>query len=204
MGNTGTQDQPASGSTSSSGLWTQYTTHTPAAFETVPYILAGSGGGALTSGEPTLTAIALPAGLSIGHIGYLSVGTAMVTPAHWWFGLYDQNGNALAFTADQLAAAWGNFTEKELAIATTAAGGGPFVTTYTGLHFLAVMCAAATVPTLAGGPPNAEAAISPTTPILQGRGQTVLTAPPAFPSNVGALSQGGTASSSTIYGYVAA
>ena len=86
----------------------------------------------------------------------------------------------LAQTADQLTAAWGTFTAKTLNIAADANGAAAnYTTTYSGLHYLGIMVAATTVPTLTGGTPGT--AVPGLAPVLYGNADTGLTTPPAFP-----------------------
>src|SRR5438105_1069982 len=103
-----------------------------------------------TTGTLYLTEIALPVGTVISNITFFNNG-ASNTPTHWWFGLFDNNRNALAFTADQTSAAWGATTEQTLPIATVATGvAASFATTYTGIHYLGIMQTATTPATIYG------------------------------------------------------
>jgi hypothetical protein len=144
------------------------------------------------------SAIVLPAGLTIGHLAFVSVaaGSGMT---HQWFGLYDLNYNLLAATADATSAAWAANTAKSLAIATTAQGSqSSFTTTYSGIHLLTVAYTGSSL-TLVGGPfsdQNTAPALSPAT---NGTVTTPSAAPPAFPS-VNALNS---TTQYGVYGYVA-
>lgn len=147
---------------------------------------AGQASGSLTSGTLVLTAIALPAGLTIGHIAYLSNGATSV-PLNWWFGLFDNTRAALAFTANQTTTAWGANTLQSLAIATVAAGSASsFTTTYTGLHYLGIMVAATTPPTISGS--FVDSAAMTKAPVLCGNSNTGQTTVPAFPFTANAPS----------------
>jgi hypothetical protein len=156
--------------------------------ETFPRGSAESGQNVLTSGKPWLVAIWLPAGTKVSNLTFCSGTTAMVTPSHWWFALYDSARNQLAVTADQTTATWSTSTAVTLPIATTATGAATsFTTTYTGLHYLGIMVAAATVPNLIGtSSGSAEMGLPP---VITGPStDAAQTTPPAFPHVAGALS----------------
>jgi hypothetical protein len=97
---------------------------------------------ALLSGRLHLAAIDLPSGLTISSITFMSGTTAAVTPTNQWFALYDSALALLRQTADDLTAAWAANAEKTLALSSS------FTTTYAGLHYLGIMVAAGTVPSL--------------------------------------------------------
>jgi hypothetical protein len=143
--------------------------------------------GILTSGTLHLTACYIPAGTVVTNISYMSAGTGATNPTNWWFGLYDSARLGLRLTADQTTTAWGSSTVKTVALSSA------FTTTYSGLHYVGIMMAAATPITLHGvdatgtGPPSLA-------PILHGNSTTGLTAPPA-PSAAGGV--GGTAGAIT-------
>jgi hypothetical protein len=149
-----------------------------------------------TSGNLFLTALLLPAGAVIGHLATANSGTAASAPTHWWFGLYDNNLNQLAVTADQTSGAWAANTYKSLAVATIAAGASStFTTTYTGLHYFGFMMTAGTVVNVLGVIQNSTSLLGQT-PVLSGVSDTSQTTPPAFPHAATAL----TANSTLIYG----
>lgn len=103
------------------------------------------------SGTLILVPIWLPKGAVISNITFISGSTAATSPTNWWFTLHDKDRVALARTADQTTTAWAATTRKTLAIAQTTAGAATsYTTTYTGLHYLGVMIAAGTPPTLIG------------------------------------------------------
>jgi hypothetical protein len=117
-----------------------------------------------TSGTLYLVPIWLPKGAVISNLGFVSGGTAMVTPTNWWFTLHDRSRVALARTADQLTASWAANTAKSPAIAQTTAGAASsYTTTYGGLHYLGVMIKATTVPNLVseGSVADVLASVSP-------------------------------------------
>lgn len=164
----------------------QYNLRTAAAVESIPRWSLGASNQALASGTLTCTAIALPTALTIGHIATIAAAGALST-THWWYGLYDNNMNQLATTADQGAL---NFTinqEKSLAIATIASGASTtFTTTYTGLYYVGVMMAAST-PISVFSAQTSAGIIGGNTPFTTGTSDTNQTTPPAFPHAATAL-----------------
>ena len=101
----------------------------------------------MVSGTLQMTAMYLPANVTVGHLATCS-SAAITTPTHWWFGLYDSNRVQLAITADQTTTAWAANTYLPLAIATIALGASAtFTTTYTGLYYFGIMVAASGSPT---------------------------------------------------------
>lgn len=138
-------------------------------------------GTTISSGTLRLTAVSLWEGATVGHISYCSASTAASGPTHWWFGLYDNNLNQLAVTADQGTNSWASNNYKSLAVATVASGAASsFTTTYTGLYYSGVMVAAGTVPTLVGTL-HLNGSLLNQSPLWQGTSDTGLTTPPAFP-----------------------
>jgi hypothetical protein len=145
-----------------------------------------------TAGALNLSAIFLPAGLVIGHLHFVTdPANAAGAPQHWWMGLYDNNLNQLATTADQtngsLAATSTDFSE---AIAETAAGAATeFTTTYSGLYYIGLMVASAnTLPGILATINEANFL----SPVLMGKSDLAQTTPPAFPHAATALPTGGT------------
>lgn len=116
-----------------------------------------------TSGWLYLVPIWLPKGKTVTALGFISGNTAGAGITNHWFTLHDANRVALARTADAGAAAWAASTTKELAIAQTTAGSASsYTTTYGGLHYMGVMVAATTPPSLvAEGRLLAGATVSP-------------------------------------------
>ncbi|MFD8072147.1 glycosyl hydrolase family 28-related protein [Streptomyces sp. NPDC059718] len=145
----------------------------------------------LVSGQLFLSGILLPKGQVVSNLSYLSDTTAAVSPTHWWFALLDSSLNLLAVTANQTTTAWAASTLKTLPVATIASGAASsFTTTYTGLHYIGVMVAASTVPTLVGGISIRNAALL-RTPYPGGLSTTALTTPPTFPFTAAAPSGSG-------------
>jgi hypothetical protein len=103
------------------------------------------------SGVMGLSGITLSLGQTISNINY-AITTAATTPTHYWYALYDDGrgsttANQLALlgqTADQLTAAVSANTMIGLSLTV------PWVTQYSGIYFLAVMCTAAASPGWAG------------------------------------------------------
>jgi hypothetical protein len=150
---------------------------------TIPDRGAPSNSSPLSSGRLCLQAIALEAGATITNIVWMSATTAGSAMTNQWFGLFDNNRNALRLTADQTSGAWGANTAKSVALTST------FVTTYSGLHYIGV-CVVGTPPTLMGLTPSNSAAIA-VPPIVSGFSTTGLTTPPGLPFQGAALSVNG-------------
>lgn len=157
--------------------------------ETLPIYQCYGTNGAPTSGQLMLYAIALPTNLTIGHLGFL-IAAAASGPTHWWFGLFDSNRVALAFTADQTSTACGAAVQS-LAIATIASGASStFTTTYTGLYYIGFMMTAST--TVAGIGFSSVGTIQGAigglaTPVLAGACDTSKTTVPTFPFTAAAF-----------------
>ena len=116
---------------------------TGAKAQSLPRSLAVGAGGAPTSGQPRLNSIWLPKGTVITSITFVSGATALATGTHQQFGLYDSAVNLLGSTTDDTSTAWAANTAKTLSLTP-----GTFTTTYSGLHYVAVLIAATTVPSL--------------------------------------------------------
>jgi len=129
-----------------------------------------------TSGNLYLQAIYLPAGVSVGHISFITGGTAKTGGTHGWYVLADSSYVVRAVTPDQTDAAtiWGA-TNTAYSIATAAT----YVTTYSGLYYVGVMVAqsAGTTPTFTGSAGFGNA--NGLSPILVGLSNTGQTTPPA-------------------------
>ena len=168
-----------------------YLAPTGAAYETFPRNGFGNANINQATGVLWLAAVALPVGLSVGHICFTSGTTLAGTPTHWWFGLYNSSRVQLATTADQTTTAWAATTAKNLAVATIASGASStFVTTYTGLHYVGFMMTATTPCNLAGA--TLIAGVYAQTPRIVGNSDTAQTTPPAFAHTAAALTaQGG-------------
>lgn len=98
------------------------------------------------TGTLYLWAVHLGAGTLVSDVGFVTATTAAVTPAHWWTCLVDQKYKLLAASADQATGAIAASTWFSPALAAA------YTTTYSGLHYLGVMIAAATMPTLCSNP----------------------------------------------------
>jgi hypothetical protein len=168
-----------------------YLAPTGALAETMPRLRTRPVTSVLVTGTLRLMAIALPSGLTIGHIAMFSAG-ALATGSNQWFGLFDNNLARLVLTTDDGATAWGANSLKNLA--TTA----PYTTTRDGLYYLGVCVVATGMPTLtgvdAGGSPGTLA------PALWGDSSAGLTNPASCPATVAAIG----VTSNPFYGYVAA
>lgn len=162
--------------------------------------IAGAASAALTSGVLELTAIPLLTGTTVTDITFLTGSTAAVTPTHWWYGLYDNNLNQLAVTADQTTTAIAANTSYSLQLATAASGSiSNYTLSYSGLYYLGWMATAGTMPTLlrlAGAGIAAMAAVSP---ILASSSDTAQTTPPGFPHQTAALTKANAIASNYAY-----
>lgn len=123
---------------------------------------------ALVSQRVQLVAIELPAGVTITSISFLSATTAGATLVNQVFGLYNSSLALLRSTVDDTSTAWGANTLKTLALTST------FLTTYHGLHYLAILVNATTVPTLVGHDANTQ--MYAQAPIVCGTSDTTVTA----------------------------
>jgi hypothetical protein len=167
---------------------------TGAIAETMPRSGPLTNQGVLTLGQLKLVAVYLPAQTTVTSVGWMSGTQAAVAPTNWWFGLYSSALLGLALTADQTSAAWAANTVKSVALT------APFVTTYTGLHYIGCMVAGGTAPSMYGVTATATGPIS-LAPILNGHSTASLTTPPT-PGTAGGV--GGTAGALTVsagYGY---
>lgn len=139
---------------------------------------------ALTSGTLRLVAIPLLAGTVVTSVALTSVAAAS-SPTNQWFGLLDSSRTAIRFTGDDLTAAWAGNTTKTLALSS------PYTVTASGLHYIAIMVAAGTPPTLAGSS-SGNGAVPTRAPILGGStSDTGLTGPPALPFTAGTITGSG-------------
>jgi hypothetical protein len=106
----------------------------------------------ISTGVMTLTPIYLCQGQTITSINYVSCSTAESGGSHLWFALYDDGRGSttagqlslLGQTPDQTAAAaFAANTNLGLALNI------PYLTTYTGIYYLAIMCVG-TTPSISG------------------------------------------------------
>lgn len=134
----------------------------------------------LVSGRLHLIAIDLPSGVVVTSISFLSRTTPAGTPTNQWFGLFDNNRNTLRLTGDDTTTAWGANAIKTLNLSST------FTTTYAGLHYIGIMVAATTVPTLAGVN-TSSGVFSGITPIIAGGSTVGQTTPGGLTSPTTAL-----------------
>ena len=123
----------------------------------------------LSSGRLSLQAIWLPAGITINSISFWSGTTAGATLTNQLFGLYDNNLNRLATSTNDTSTAWAANARKTLNLTSA------FSTTYTGIHYLGIMVAATTVPTMKGGTARTDGSLSSQAPSLGGTSNTGLT-----------------------------
>ena len=124
---------------------------------------------ALSSGRLSLQAIWLPAGVTISSISFWSATTALATGTNQLFGLYDINLNLLRSSVNDTSTAWAANSKKTLSLTST------FTTTYSGLHYLGIMVAATTVPTLKGNTAKTGGQLGAAAPSMGGTSTTGLT-----------------------------
>lgn len=124
---------------------------------------------ALSSGRLSLQAIWLPAGTTINSISFWSATTALATGTNQLFGLYDSNLNLLRSSTNDTSTAWAANSRKTLSLTSS------FTTTYSGLHYLGIMVAATTVPTLKGNTAKTGGQLNAGAPSMGGTSTTGLT-----------------------------
>jgi len=123
----------------------------------------------LSSGRLSLQAIYLPAGVTINSISFWSATTAAGTPTNQLFGLFDSSYNLLRSSANDTTTAWAANSKKTLALTST------FTTTYSGIHYLGIMVAATTVPTIKGNTAKVGGQLNAAAPSMGGTSTTGLT-----------------------------
>lgn len=123
----------------------------------------------LSSGRLSLQAIWLPANVTITSISFWSATTAGATLTNQLFGLYDSSLNLLRSSVNDTSTAWAANSRKTLALTST------FTTTYSGLHYLGIMVAATTVPTIKGNTAKTGGQLGAGAPSLGGTSTTGLT-----------------------------
>ena len=124
---------------------------------------------ALSSGRLSLQAIYLPAGTTISSISFWSATTAAGTPTNQLFGLFDSSYNLLRSSTNDTSTAWAANSRKTLSLTST------FTTTYSGIHYLGIMVAATTVPTLKGNTAKTGGQLNAGAPTMGGTSTTGLT-----------------------------
>jgi hypothetical protein len=145
-----------------------------------------------------MCAVFIPFNTVVNNFNWVTGSTAAITPTHSWVGLYDNNRNLLAISADGVTAALAANTVITVAVANVAAGAATsFTTTYGGLYYIGILVTAGTMPTLMGAV-DAATTIKNIPPILTGTSSTGLTVPSTFPTTAGAI----TATTSPFYSYL--
>jgi hypothetical protein len=154
---------------------------------------------AITSGTLYIFSIGLMAGESIGHVGFATGTVAANGPTHWWTAVLDNTYKQQAHSADQTSTALPASTWQNLAMVT------PFMPTYTGTYFLALMVTTSvTQPTIASNAASPTIFVTGTnapTPLIGGLSTTGLTTPGTDNSTVYAAP---TAAVPTLYMYCSA
>lgn len=128
---------------------------------------------ASVSGTLRMTAIALPAGVTVSSISFSTGSTGVTAPTNQWYGIFDDTRTLLGVTADGTNEAWNSVTVRTRSLVT------PYVTTRTGLYYLGILVVASTPPTLWGVNFTINALQLPA-PILGGNSTTGMTTPPAL------------------------
>lgn len=123
----------------------------------------------LSSGRMSLVAIYLPINTTISSISFWSATTAAGTPTNQLFGLYDINLNLLRSSNNDTTTAWAANSRKTLSLTSS------FTTTYSGIHYLALMVTATTVPTIKGNTAKVGGQLSAGAPSMGGTSTTGLT-----------------------------
>ena len=123
----------------------------------------------LSSGRLSLQAIWLPVNTTINSISFWSATTALATGTNQLFGLYDINLNLLRSSVNDTSTAWAANSKKTLSLTSA------FTTTYSGLHYLGIMVAATTVPTLKGNTAKTGGQLGAAAPSMGGTSNTGLT-----------------------------
>lgn len=131
----------------------------------------------LSSGRLSLQAIWLPAGITINSISFWSATTAGASLTNQLFGLYDSSRNLLATSVNDTSTAWAANSKKTLALSSA------FTTTYAGIHYLAIMVTATTVPTMKGNTARTDGSLAAGAPSMGGTSNTGLTTTLPNPAN---------------------
>lgn len=123
----------------------------------------------LSSGRMSLQAIWLPAGVTISSISFWSATTAAGTPTNQLFGLYNSSLNLLRSSTNDTTTAWAANSKKTLSLTSA------FTTTYSGIHYLALMVTATTVPTIKGNTARTGGQLQAAAPSMGGTSTSSLT-----------------------------
>jgi hypothetical protein len=110
----------------------------------LPRFAVEDGAAALVTARGTSSRIYLGAGDTVTSLSVIVGATASVTPTASWLALYDPAGLLLGQTADETTTVWAASTVKTRPLT------APVRINRTGLHYVVVMVAAATVPSLIG------------------------------------------------------
>ena len=148
---------------------------------------------AVASGTLRMVGIYLPINTTVSNITFVTGTTPGATITNVWAGLYDQNRVQLATTTTNTLSpaiagqALTASTAYTAAISTIASGASAtFTTTYSGLHYIGLMFAGTTSPTLTGFG-GAGSVVTGLAPAISGSSDTGQTTPPAFAHTAGSL-----------------
>lgn len=140
-------------------------------------------GGVLSSGRMTLSLVpGVFPGCVVTSLMFHAWTTGGSGLTHCLFGLYDDNLNRLAVTADDTSATWASSTARTLALT------APYTFQYAGYAYAAIMVAGTTVPTL--GTKSVSNATNTMTPMLVGYDNTNTGLTTSLPATSAALTAG--------------
>ena len=160
----------ASGGGGSSASWNPVAPTGALAMTIARELVTTQSSTALVSGTVYAGAIWLTAGTVISSITFANGNTSLSGGTHQVFGLYSSALSLLATSADDTSTAWPLQTTKSLSFASS------FTTTYTGVHYLAALVVATTMPPLvvSAAMVNAAAGAAPVIAFAGDSGQTAL------------------------------
>jgi hypothetical protein len=158
----------------SGALATPYLVPSGAIAETIPRSYnAWVSATPLSSGRLSLFAIVLTSGTVITSVSFLSGSSGTSTATHQIFGLYDSSLNLLRPTNDDTTTTWSALTTKTLTLTST------FTTTYTGLHYVAILVVGGVPQLIHGNNSSGVAtAMNGLTPIISGNSGSGLSSLP--------------------------
>lgn len=154
-------------------------------YSTIPRVLLAGSGSPLTS--QTLLAVynPIPGGQPINNLGFLTGGTAAVTPLNWWMLIMDASRKVLAVTADQGSAAIGTFAKISLPLPSTLITPGvPSALTFL---YTCIMVNAATPPSFES---ISTSGLMTGAPAVLGNSTGALTTPPAVGATMAVITSG--------------
>lgn len=153
---------------------------------TIPRKLANTATYAITSGTLILTAVYLPANMTVANFNFMPGTTGDAGPSNQWMGLYSSARVLLAISADATSTAITASTPVVYPVATVASGAGTsYVIPSSGLYYLGLNLTTSNSPVLESF--NTLVGANTPVPILSGTSNTSLTAPQTFPTTATAI-----------------